>query len=136
MIYTIFLTLHIVVSLLLVVVILLQSSKGGGLAGSAFGGGAGGSSFLGARGTATFMSRATTILAIIFMLNSLSLSFIVSGSSSPVSVTQQAIQSEAQNLPRVAGDADLGMGEVPAQELPVAGESAGGDQSAGEGQEE
>lgn len=59
--------------------------------------------FLGARGTATFLSRATTVLAIIFMLNSIGLSFMLKGSGSPVSVTQQEIQSAATALPRVAG---------------------------------
>jgi len=100
MIYSILIALHLIVSVLLVVVILLQSSKGGGLAGSAFGGGAG-ASFLGARGTATFLTRATTVLAVIFMLNSLGLSFLLRGSSTPVSVTQQEIQSAAEHLPRL-----------------------------------
>ncbi len=118
MIYTFLLFLHLIVSILLVVVILLQSSKGGGLAGSAFGGGGGASSFLGARGTATFLSRATTVLAVVFMLNSLGLSFMLRGSSAPVSVTQQAISTEAQNLPRVAGEFDPGM-DAPLQTLPV-----------------
>lgn len=123
MIYTFLLFLHVIVSILLVVVILLQSAKGGGLAGSAFGG-AMGTSFLGARGTASFLSRATTVLAIIFMVNSLSLSFLIRGSTRPVSVTQQEIQSEAQHLPRVAGDAGMGVGEIPLEGLPVSGDQS------------
>jgi preprotein translocase subunit SecG len=106
MIYGILIFLHVVVSALLVITILLQSSKGGGLAGSAFGGGAA-STLLGARGTATFLSRATTILAVIFMLNSLGLSLMGKGFGKPRSVTQQEIQSGAQNLPRVPTASDF-----------------------------
>jgi preprotein translocase subunit SecG len=125
MIYTFLLFLHILVSILLVVVILLQSAKGGGLAGSAFGG-AGGTSFLGARGTATFLSRATTILAVVFMVNSLSLSFLIRGATRPVSVTQQEIQTEAQHLPRVGSDAGMGLGEMPLEDLPATGDQSSG----------
>jgi preprotein translocase subunit SecG len=139
MIYTFLLFLHIVVSILLVVVVLLQSAKGGGLAGSAFGG-AGGTSFLGARGTATFLSRATTILAVVFMVNSLSLSFLIRGATRPVSVTQQEIQSEAQHLPRVGSDAGMGVGEMPLEGLPVTDDQSSGsstttDESTGESDE-
>ena len=56
----------ILVSILLMVVILMQSSKGGGLAGS-FGGGQVGTVF-GVRRTADFLSRATTILAGVFII--------------------------------------------------------------------
>lgn len=125
MIYTFLLIIHLIVSLLLVVVILLQSAKGGGLAGSAFGGG-GGTSFLGARGTATFLTRATTILAVVFMLNSLGLSFMLRGSSAPVSVTQQELSTEAQNLPRLPSDMGSGMGESPIGTLPDEGNQSSG----------
>jgi len=120
MIYTILILLHVLVSFFLVVVILLQSSKGGGLAGSTFGGGA--SSILGARGTANFLSRATAILAVVFMLNSLGLSLLLQGGGAPRSVTQQEIQqSGAQNLPRVPGDMNLGdLGSSPGE--PAAGQ--------------
>lgn len=117
MFYTFFLSLHILVSLLLVVVILLQSSKGGGLAGSSFGGGPS-VAFLGTRGTATFLSRATTVLAIVFMLNSLALSMMLRTRGTPVSVTQQEIQSGAENLPRVPGGSQPGVGEAPIQGMP------------------
>src|SRR6266571_1723615 len=58
-------TLEMFVSILLIIVVLMQSSKGGGLAGS-FGGGSMGTVF-GVRRTADFLSRATTILATIFI---------------------------------------------------------------------
>jgi preprotein translocase subunit SecG len=103
MFYALLIILHVVVSFLLVVAILMQSSKGGGLAGSPFGGGGSSMAFLGARGTANFFSRATTVLAVVFMLNSLALSLLIQGRKA-VSVTQQSIQqTSGQNLPRVPG---------------------------------
>jgi preprotein translocase subunit SecG len=73
---TAFLTaIHIINCTLLVVVVLLQSSKGGGLAG-AFGGGAATQAVFGGRGAGTFLSRTTTVLAVVFMLTSLTLTFL------------------------------------------------------------
>jgi len=56
---------EILVSILLMVVILMQSSKGGGLAGT-FGSASMGTTF-GVRRTADFLSRATTVLASVFI---------------------------------------------------------------------
>jgi preprotein translocase subunit SecG len=133
MLYVIFVMLHVVVSALLMVAILLQSSKGGGLAGSPFGGGGSSMSFLGARGTANFFSRATTVLAIVFMLNSLALSLMIQGRKA-VSVTQQSLQTGAQNLPRVGGPAQGQEGansQVPITQPPgtQAQPPAGGEQT-------
>lgn len=63
--YTFLVSVEILVSILLMVVILMQSSKGGGLAGT-FGSSSMGTVF-GVRRTADFLSRATTILATIFI---------------------------------------------------------------------
>ncbi len=65
----------------LVIVVLLQSSKGEGLAGAFGGGGGGGMSgaVFGGRGAASFLSRATTVLAICFMVSCLSLSLMSAG---------------------------------------------------------
>lgn len=68
MLFTIVLVFHVIVTISLVLVVLLQSSKGTALAGSAFGGGGGGgASFGGTRSSP--LSIATTVLAILFMLN-------------------------------------------------------------------
>jgi preprotein translocase subunit SecG len=66
--------LHIVACLFLIAVVLLQQGKGQDLA-SAFGGGGTQTAF-GPRGSATVLSRATTILAGVFMVTSLALSMI------------------------------------------------------------
>ena len=67
--FGILVAIEIIISILLVIVILMQSSKGGGLAGS-FGGASMGTVF-GVRRTTDFLSRATTILATVFMILSL-----------------------------------------------------------------
>jgi len=66
--------LHVVACLFLIAVVLLQQGKGQDLA-SAFGGGGTQTAF-GPRGSATVLSRATTILAGLFMVTSLALSLI------------------------------------------------------------
>ena len=63
--------LHIVLSILLILIILLQPSKGSDV-GAAFGGGAS-SSMFGPRGASSMLSRATTLVAILFMFTSISL---------------------------------------------------------------
>jgi preprotein translocase subunit SecG len=64
----------VVACLFLIAVVLLQQGKGQDLA-SAFGGGGTQTAF-GPRGSATVLSRATTILAALFMVTSLALSIV------------------------------------------------------------
>ncbi len=69
--FTIWVIFHVIVCIALVLVVLMQSAKGGGLSGSVFGGGGGGmgGAVFGGRGAASFLSKATTVLAVLFMLN-------------------------------------------------------------------
>ena len=78
--YYVVISVHILSCLFLIAVVLLQQGKGQDLA-SAFGGGGSQTAF-GPRGSATVLSRATTILAGLFMITSLSLSVIKTGRSS------------------------------------------------------
>lgn len=64
--------LQLMVSPLLVVLVLLQSGKGDDL-GSAFGGGSGGGSSIGSGGSSRVLVKATSIVAILFTLNSVAL---------------------------------------------------------------
>jgi preprotein translocase subunit SecG len=77
--YYLIIFVHIVACLFLIAVVLLQQGKGQDLA-SAFGGGGSQTAF-GPRGSATVLSRATTILAGLFMVTSLALSIIPSSRS-------------------------------------------------------
>ena len=82
-------TLYVLVCFLLLVVVLLQQGKGGDMA-SAFGGGSSQTAF-GARGGATVLSKATAVLAALFIVVALALAIvgergpgsIVSGTRAP-----------------------------------------------------
>jgi preprotein translocase subunit SecG len=73
-IYYLFSAIYVVVCLVLLLVILLQQGKGDVAA--AFGGGGSSQSAFGARGGATVLSKATAVLAVLFMLGALALSII------------------------------------------------------------
>jgi preprotein translocase subunit SecG len=65
--------LHVLVALVIIGLVLLQHGKGADM-GSGFGGGSSGSLF-GATGSANFLSRATAVLATVFFLSSLGLTW-------------------------------------------------------------
>lgn len=88
--YTVALIIELIVAILLMVVVLMQSSKGGGLAG-AFGGSNLGTVF-GVRRTADFLTKATQVLAAIFMVLALviNLWLLPRGTATRESVIQSA----------------------------------------------
>jgi preprotein translocase subunit SecG len=89
--YYFVLTLHVIACLFLIGVVLLQQGKGQDLA-SAFGGGGTQAAF-GPRGSATVLSRATAILAGLFMVTSLSLSVLRTQRSSILDQVPAAVAS-------------------------------------------
>ena len=66
--------LHVIVCVFLVAVVLLQRGKGAQV-GAVFGGG-GGSTMFGGRGAGNFLTKLTTGAAVIYMVTSLSLSYL------------------------------------------------------------
>ncbi|MCX7635876.1 MAG: preprotein translocase subunit SecG [Syntrophales bacterium] len=64
--------LHIVVCIALILVVLLQAGKGASM-GAVFGGSS--QTIFGSSGPGTFLSKMTTVIAIVFMLTSLGLSY-------------------------------------------------------------
>ncbi|MFH1374711.1 MAG: preprotein translocase subunit SecG [bacterium] len=76
--FTIWVVFHVFIAIALVLVVLMQSAKGEGLAGSAFGGAGVSGAVFGGRGAASFLSRATTVLAVLFMFNCAVLAFMSS----------------------------------------------------------
>jgi len=70
---TVILVVHVLVAIAIIGLVLLQHGKGADM-GAAFGGGASGSVF-GATGSANFLSRATAVLATIFFITSLGLTW-------------------------------------------------------------
>ena len=83
MVYSLLISVYVIVCLLLIVVILLQQGKGGDIA-SAFGGGGGSQTAFGARAGATLLTKMTAGLAAAFILLSLVLAAV--GQQGPGSV--------------------------------------------------
>jgi preprotein translocase subunit SecG len=75
---------HVLFAAAIVGLVLLQRGKGAD-AGAGFGAGASGTVF-GARGSASFLSRTTAVLATLFFLSSLGLSYMFSQQKTPTSV--------------------------------------------------
>ncbi len=75
---------HVLFAAAIVGLVLLQRGKGAD-AGAGFGAGASGTVF-GARGSASFLSRTTAVLATLFFLSSLGLSYMFSQQKAPTSV--------------------------------------------------
>jgi preprotein translocase subunit SecG len=98
--FPIILSVHILVGLSVIGLVLIQHGKGADM-GAAFGSGASGSLF-GSSGSANFLSRTTAVLAAMFFMTSLSLSYI------------------ASNKPRVSGSVmDGAVKTEPAQAAPA-----------------
>ena len=94
---TLVLVIHVLAALALVGLILLQHGKGADV-GAAFGSGASGSLF-GASGSANFLSRTTAVLAVIFFLTSLGLTFFSSRKTEHKGVMATQPAAPAQSLP-------------------------------------
>lgn len=82
------LVIHIILALALVIVVLLQRSEGGALG---IGGGGGG--MMSGRAQANFLTRATAVLAALFMLNCLVLAVMSGVDRRPRSILDDATQS-------------------------------------------
>jgi preprotein translocase subunit SecG len=110
--------LHVIACLFLIAVVLLQQGKGQDLA-SAFGGGGTQTAF-GPRGSATVLSRATTILAGLFMVTSLALSMVRPQAGG---VLDQVPEAAASPTP-AASAAPVTTPAAPAANPPAAGQPA------------
>jgi preprotein translocase subunit SecG len=86
--------LHVIACVFLVAVVLLQRGRGAQV-GAVFGGGGGGTMF-GGRGAGNFLTKLTTGSAIVFMLTSLSLSYLDLTGSGERLFEGEAIEEEAE----------------------------------------
>ncbi len=84
--HTMVIVLHVLAATAIVVLVLLQHGKGADM-GAAFGSGSAGSLF-GSSGAANFLSRSTGILAAVFFVTSLGLTFLSASPSKSGGVTQ------------------------------------------------
>ncbi|TVR99587.1 MAG: preprotein translocase subunit SecG [Rhodospirillales bacterium] len=80
---TVILVIHLILAIALVGVVLLQRSEGGALG---IGGGGGMSGFMTGRSTANLLTRATAILAALFICTSLTLAKLAGTSPAPRSI--------------------------------------------------
>jgi preprotein translocase subunit SecG len=114
---TLLLGLHVVVAAALIGFVLLQHGKGADM-GAAFGSGSSGSLF-GAAGSANFLSRTTAILATIFFLSSLGLTYMASnrGAVGAGDVMKQGIMQKAPEPATKA--AEVPAGTAPAVQSPA-----------------
>ena len=85
------LTIHLILALALVGIVLLQRSEGGGL-----GLGGGGDGIMSGRGAATALSKITWLLAIGFIITSMSLTIIASRNANSSSIFDR-LGSESQS---------------------------------------
>jgi preprotein translocase subunit SecG len=109
--YTFLIILFVLASFSMIIVILLQAGKGQGLAG-AFGGGAGGAVF-GGRGAATFLSKATTFLAVAYLVLCLAIGVVYKSQSE--TVRESLIQQEA-DVPETAPVTGVPVAPIPEQQ--------------------
>jgi preprotein translocase subunit SecG len=113
MLETLLLVVHLMVAAAVCGFVLLQHGKGADM-GAAFGSGASGSLF-GAVGSANFLSRTTAILATVFFLSSLGLTWFATTRTGPKSVIQQGVM-ETMPAPKASDvpAAPAGAGAAPA----------------------
>jgi len=103
MLHTLLMIVHILSATCIVALVLVQRGKGAD-AGAGFGAGASGTVF-GARGATTALSRATAILATVFMITSLTLAYMG---------TQQKAATSESVLEQLAGEGEKDVPVVPA----------------------
>ncbi len=96
--------IHLIACFSLVLIVLLQSGKGQNM-GSMFGGGGGSQTLFGSSGASSFLTKATTAVAVVFMLTSLTLAYVSkSGQESVISDYLPATQQEEQQVPADPSD--------------------------------
>jgi preprotein translocase subunit SecG len=92
--FPLLLSVHVLIGISVIGLVLLQHGKGADM-GAAFGSGASGSLF-GATGSANFLSRITAVLATVFFITSLTLTYLASNKpKAPTSVMDAVVQPAA-----------------------------------------
>jgi preprotein translocase subunit SecG len=110
MLHSLLVTLHLALCSAIVGLVLIQRGKGAD-AGAGFGAGASGTVF-GARGSATFFSKATAVIATLFFVTSLALTYVA---AKPAEAPKSLVESVPTEQPAAPGPtpAPLGQDEVP-----------------------
>jgi len=106
---------HVLLAASIIGLVLIQRGKGAD-AGAGFGAGASGTVF-GARGSGSFLSRTTAILATLFFLTSLGLSYLFSQQTAPSSVVDRVQPAPA--MPAPTNTVPGLLPSVPAEQAPA-----------------
>jgi preprotein translocase subunit SecG len=116
---------HVLLAFGIVGLVLLQRGKGAD-AGAGFGAGASGTVF-GARGSASFLSRTTAVLATLFFLSSLGLSYIFSQHAQTISVVDR-VQTSPQpaSMPALPPTVQTPVAPVTSAPVPAPASPTGG----------
>ena len=93
---TLLISANIVLAVLLVGTVLLQRSEGGAL-----GLGASQDSFVTSRSAGTFLTKATAIIATLFIITSISLTILAKKDLSPTSVIDETEENQDDSLPKI-----------------------------------
>ena len=103
---TFFIIIHVIVSIALIMIVLLQTGKGADM-GAAFGGGSSQTLF-GSTGASTFLGKATTVVAVIFMLTSLALAYRSGMRTGDSIMMDKKAPIEQQSAPAIPAAPDQG----------------------------
>ena len=117
MLQSVVIMVHVVVALLIIGVVLLQRGKGAE-AGTGFGAGASGTVF-GARGSSNFLTRLTAVLATLFFVTSLSLSYLAGkqSTSTPESLLELTLPNEQDAGMTGASSLDVELPVIPSESI-------------------
>jgi preprotein translocase subunit SecG len=108
---------HVLLAFSIIALVLFQRGKGAD-AGAGFGAGASGTVF-GARGSGSFLSRTTAILATLFFVTSLGLSYLFAQQPEATSVVDRV--QPAPTAPAPAGPPPGMLPSIPAEPTPTTG---------------
>lgn len=108
--YTLLVILHVILCFIMIGVILLQAGKGAEM-GATFGGAS--QTIFGARGPATFLHKLTAVSAALFMLTSLSLTYLSGEKRGSSSIMKETVTEPASSPAAPAQPASPAGGPVP-----------------------
>jgi preprotein translocase subunit SecG len=111
--------IHVLNCVALIFVVLLQAGRGAGLAGVFGASSGGGDAVFGGRGVSDFLGRATAVLAIVFMVTSITLSILSGRRSTPKSVLMEEARRAVEQQPFMPAPGTVPGGEAAQQGLPL-----------------
>lgn len=118
--YTVFFVIQIILAVSLIAIILIQRSSDDGLSGLSGGGSGGGNAFLSGRASANLLTRATAVLAALFMINSLLLANMGTRISAHRSILDAAPAQTTAPKEKSTQDADKAKPKDATPSVPVA----------------